>query len=96
MEVFKDNIKILLVCPGKINTKISVNAITSDGNLHGKLDESTAKGMSPEDCAKRILSAIKNNKEEIYVGQQKQRTALWVKRFFPKLFSKLIRKQKPE
>jgi len=52
--------------------------------------------MSAEDCAKRILKAIKKNEKEIYVGQQKQSTALWLKRFFPKLFSNLIRKQKPE
>ena len=96
MEIFNDNVKVLLVCPGKINTKISINALTAEGTQHGKLDESTAKGMSAEDCAKRILKAIKNNEKEIYVGQQKQRTALWLKRFFPKLFSNLIRKQKPE
>jgi len=96
MEILNDNVKVLLVCPGKINTKISINALTAEGTQHGKLDESTANGMSAEDCAKRILKAIKNNEEEIYVGQQKQRTALWLKRFFPKLFSNLIRKQKPE
>ena len=96
MEIYTDNVKVLLVCPGKIKTNISINAVTSDGNKHGIMDESQEKGISAEGCAKQIISAIKSGKEEIYVGQQKQRTALWMKRMFPQWFSNIIRKQKPE
>lgn len=95
MEVFNDNVKVLIACPGKINTNISVNALTGDGGKHNKMDESTAKGVSAEECATQILNGIKNNKEEIYIGGKELR-AVWIKRLFPKLFSKLIRKQKAE
>ncbi len=95
MEIYKDNVNVLIVCPGKIKTNISVNAITSDGSKHNKMDESTELGTSAEECARQIIQAIKNNKEEIFIGGKELRS-VWVKRFFPNLFSKIIRKQKPE
>ncbi len=95
MEVYNDNVKVLLVCPGKIRTNISVNAITSDGGKHNKMDRSTEQGLSAEACAQQILKGIINNTEELFIGGKELR-AVWMKRFFPKLFSKLIRKQTPE
>lgn len=95
MEAYKDNVKVLLVCPGKIRTNISLNAITGSGDKHGKMDDATEQGVSAEQCASQILQAIKSNKEEVFIGGKELR-AVWVKRLFPNLFSKLIRKQKPE
>ena len=57
----KENVKILIVCPGKIRTNISVNAITGDGKKHSIMDESTDKGLSPDACAQQILNGIKNS-----------------------------------
>jgi short-subunit dehydrogenase len=95
MEVQHNNIKVLIVCPGKIKTNISINAITGNGGKHNKMDESQERGLSAEECARQILSGIKKNKEELFIGGKELR-AIWVKRFFPDLFSKLIKKQKPE
>ncbi|MFI5149041.1 MAG: SDR family oxidoreductase [Bacteroidia bacterium] len=96
MEVYKHHIRILLVCPGKIVTNISRNAITANGDAFGKLDEAQAKGMTAEDCASEILFAMNSSKEEVYVGNSKEGRGLLLKRFFPALFSRLIRKQKIE
>lgn len=95
IETYKDNVKILIVCPGKINTNISINAITGDGSKHNKMDESTENGVSAEDCAQQILNGIRKNKEELFIGGS-DLNAIWLKRFFPKLFSRIIRKQKAE
>jgi dehydrogenase/reductase SDR family member 7B len=95
MEIFNDNIKVMIICPGRIKTNISINALTSDGNRHNKMDESTDQGISAEECARQILKGIKNNKEELFIGGKELR-AVWIKRFFPTLFSKMIRKQKAE
>jgi short-subunit dehydrogenase len=95
MEIQHDNVKILIVCPGKVHTNISLNAITSDGGKHNKMDESQKNGVSAEICAQQILKGIKNNKEEIFIGGKELR-AIWVKRMFPALFSRMIKKQKPE
>jgi len=95
MEIYNDNVKVLIICPGKIHTNISVNAITSNGTKHNKMDESTELGISANECAKEIIKGIKNNKEEIFIGGKELR-AVRMKRFFPTLFSKIIRKQKQE
>ncbi len=95
MEVDKDNIKVLMVCPGKIKTNISINAITGSGEKHNKMDNSTEEGLSAEACAGQILNALEKGQEEIFIGGKELR-AVWIKRFFPKLFSKLIKKQKAE
>lgn len=94
MEIYNDNVKILIVCPGKIRTNISVNAITGDGSKHSIMDESTDLGLSPEACAQQILIGIKNNREELFIGAETR--AVLLKRFFPNLFSRIIRNQKIE
>jgi short-subunit dehydrogenase len=95
MEVQKENIRVLIVCPGKVRTNISMNAILGDGRTHSKMDPSTDQGVSAAYCAEKIIQGIGSGKEEIFVGGKELR-AIWVKRFFPGLFSKLIKKQKPE
>jgi dehydrogenase/reductase SDR family protein 7B len=95
MEVDKDNIKVLMVCPGKIRTNISVNAVTASGEKHNKMDPGTDEGLSAEHCAAKILQGVEKGKEEVFIGG-KELLAVWIKRFFPGLFSKLIKKQKAE
>jgi short-subunit dehydrogenase len=95
MEVYDYNIKVLIVCPGKIHTNISVNALTGDGKTHNKMDASTEQGVSAKYCAEQILKGIKNNKEEIFIGG-KELKAIWIKRYFPNMFSRMIRKQPKE
>lgn len=94
LETESLGIKTLIVCPGKVKTNVSVNAVTSDGLAHNKMDESHADAMSAEECAKQIIVGIKNNEEEILIGG-KELMAVKIKRFFPKLFGKIIRKQSP-
>lgn len=94
LEVEKQGISVLMVCPGKIKTTISLKAISADGGIHNKMDESHENAMSAGECARQIISGILNNKEEIFVGG-KELLIVKIKRFLPKLFSKLIRKQSP-
>ncbi len=94
LEVEKNNVKVLLVCPGKIKTNISNNAILADGSKHAKMDESHVNAMTAEECAKKILSAIENNKQEILIGRKEVLT-VYMKRFFPSLLYKILRKQSP-
>ncbi|MBX3164949.1 MAG: SDR family oxidoreductase [Bacteroidetes bacterium] len=94
LETEKFGIKTLIVCPGKIKTNVSLNAVTSDGKKHNEMDKSHANAMSAEECALQIISAIQKNKEEIFVGG-KELLIIKIRWFFPKLFSVLIRKQSP-
>lgn len=94
LETEKKGIKIMMVCPGKIKTSVSVNAATSKGTAHGKMDEGHEAGMRAEECAAQIINGIETNQEEIYVGG-KELAMVKIKRFFPKMFAKLVRKQNP-
>lgn len=95
MEVYENNIKVLIVCPGKIRTNISVNALKGDGNKFNVMDKGQEEGMPAEECATIILDGIRKGKYEILMGG-KEVMAVYVKRFFPKFFTGFIRKQKRE
>ncbi len=94
LETEKKGLSVLVVCPGKIKTNVSINAASNDGNAHNQMDESHKDAMSAEECARRIITGILDNKEEIFIGG-KELLIVKIKRFLPKLFGKLIRKQSP-
>jgi len=92
LEVENDNIKVTIACPGKINTDISLNALTAEGDKHGVMDHNQQTGMSAEECVKQLFQAVEKNKKEVLIGN-KEIKAVTLKRFFPGLFWKVIRKQ---
>lgn len=92
LEEEKNNVNVTIVCPGKINTDISVNAINGEGAKHGVMDHNQATGMSVEECVKQILTAVEKNKKEVLIGN-KEIKAVTLKRFFPSFFWKIIKKQ---
>ncbi len=88
-EHYNDNIKVTMICPGFIRTNLQ--ALTHDGSLLKKNEPTQFSRKSADWCARKIINAIEKKKEEVYLGG----TEVWgvyLKRFFPKLFSKLIRK----
>jgi short-subunit dehydrogenase len=91
-EHYQDNINVTLVCPGFVNTNVSKNALTGDGTPQGTMDVATRNGIAPERLALLIVKAIKTNKQEVYLAGAKEKLGVYVKRFFPKLFSVLVRK----
>lgn len=91
IEEFGNNIKVTIVCPGYVKTNVSINALNGDGKKHGVMEEGQAKGMSPEKLAKRILRVIKRNREEVYVGGAEV-LPHQVKRYFPRVFSFIIKR----
>jgi len=93
LEVEEYNIRVLIVCPGKIKTNVSNNAILANGNNHNIIDPSHIHAMSADECAQRIMKGISQNKEEIFVGR-KELLMVDIKRFLPRLFSKMVRKVK--
>jgi len=92
-EVYNQNIAITIICPGFIKTNVSLNALTASGAAQGTMDDAQANGMSAAECAGKIVSAIKDKSEEVYIGG-KETKAVWLKRFFPKYFSKRVREAK--
>lgn len=94
LEIETKGLSVLIVSPGKIKTNVSLNAEAGTGSSHNKMDESHENAMSAEECARQIVAGIFANKEELFIGG-KELLAVKIKRFFPKLFGKIIRKQSP-
>ena len=94
-ELYKDNVKVLIVRPGFINTDVSTKLLTETGKEYGIKSESQNKGTSPADCAKGILRAIKGNRDHKFVGGY-EIFSVFVKQYFPGMFYKLMRKMTKE
>jgi short-subunit dehydrogenase len=91
-EVYEDQISVTLVCPGFVTTNVSKNALTGDGSPQQTMDKATQNGIAPAHFARLMAKAIQQKKEEIYIAGFKEKLAVFVKRMFPKLLSKMIRK----
>jgi dehydrogenase/reductase SDR family protein 7B len=92
-EVFDKNIFITIVTPGFIKTNVSVNALTEDGKALNQMDEAQVNGMTAEKCARKIIAGIVKEKNELLIGG-KERFGVYIMRFFPALFAKIVRKVK--
>ncbi|HAN19404.1 MAG: short-chain dehydrogenase [Bacteroidetes bacterium GWC2_33_15] len=93
-EVYQHNIKVLIAFPGRVQTNISLHALTKDGTAHGKMDDGQALGISAEKCAIQYLRAIEKDKKEVLIGSS-ELLMVYIHKFLPKLFYKLARKIKP-
>ena len=91
-ELFNDHIAVTLICPGFVKTNISLNALTGDGSPQEKMDTATNNGIEPTRFAKLMVRAITKKKEEVYIAGAKEKLGVYVKRFFPKVLSIMIRK----
>ncbi|MCL4140871.1 UNVERIFIED_CONTAM: hypothetical protein GTU68_012885 [Idotea baltica] len=94
LECQEHNIKVLMVCPGRIRTEISIASLSADGSIHGKMDPGQTKGYAVEDCAKDIIKAMEKGKHEVYVGGYDQ-YIIYIKRFFPSIFRQIAQRLKP-
>lgn len=92
-EHSQDGIVVTMICPGFIRTNVSINALTGDGSPLGAMDEAQDKGMSPDASAKIIFNAIIKQRKEVLVGG-KETLAVYLKRFFPSLFARILAKAK--
>ena len=90
-EVYDSGISITIVCPGFIATDISLNAVVGDGSKQGTMDEKTGAGMTALQCAKKLSKAVDRKKPEVYIGRT-EIIAIYLKRFFPNLLRRIIRK----
>lgn len=95
-ELWKDShsIYVTLVCPGWVRTNISMNALIGDGSKLNQMDTTTDAGLEAKTVAKRIIAAIKHKENEVYIGGLKEVSAVYLKRWMPGLFARIVRKAK--
>jgi short-subunit dehydrogenase len=88
-EVRKEGIGVSFVIPGFINTPILKKAVDGRGNVTGKNLDVNEKGMSTEECARKMIRAIKKGKQEALVGRS-EKLSVYFHRFFPGIFNQII------
>lgn len=86
-----DAIPVTMICPGFIHTPITLSAVTGDGSPLGKMDDAQYKGKPADWCAQKIVKAIKQRKDEVYIGGI-ETLGVRFKRLFPRWFARYIRK----
>ncbi len=93
-EYYNQGIRVTIVCPGRVKTNISVNALDKGGEKHGTMDPGQDNGMPADKAAKQIVRAIAKGKREILIGRG-ELIMVYIKRFFPSLCARLARRIKP-
>lgn len=94
LEQKENHINISTIIAGPINTNISSNALTSTGESQGFKDRMQEEGLPVNVAVRKILNGVIKKKEEIHIGR-KELIPIYIKRFFPSLFTPIMLKQKP-
>jgi NADP-dependent 3-hydroxy acid dehydrogenase YdfG len=90
-ECWRENILVTLVCPGYVQTNVSVNALTGTGGKQNTMDEATAKGIPADVCARRIVLATSEGRHEVNIAGPKETLGLVLKRTWPGLLARMLR-----
>lgn len=91
-EVSDSGLHVSTITPGFIRTAISENALKGDGSKFGEMDSNIKGGMDVSECARVIMKGLRKRKPEIAVGRGMEMQILWIKRFFPLLAFKIIKR----
>lgn len=94
-EIYEQGLRVTIVCPGYIRTPISLHALNATGEKHGRMDDNQTKGMAPAVFARKLTRAVRNGKNEVYIGGY-EIVGIYLQRFFPGLLSYILRRRKPE
>lgn len=92
LEEEKNNIHVTIAYPGKINTEISKSALNASGDAHGEMDHNQETGMPTNVCVEKLLKAVTKRKKSVLIGN-KEIWAVYIKRYMPSLFWRIIKKQ---
>lgn len=95
IENRENRVRASVIIPGRVKTNISLNALTSTGREHGKMDAGQAGGISAAKAARIILRGLDRNKREILVGGN-ELIMLYIRKFFPAIFFNIASRIKPE
>ena len=93
-ELLKDNIGVTIISPGRVNTPISMNALTKDGTAHGKYDKGQQNGVPVAKCVSKIIAAIEEKRRDVIIAKE-ERIVYWIHMWSKRLFYRLASKVNP-
>jgi len=89
-ELHYKNIKVSVICPGYVNTNLSVNALTGDGKQYGVTDKTTSNGMSPVTLSYSVVDAVVNYQHEVIIADAKTKLGILLSAILPSLWYRII------
>ncbi|WP_101676134.1 SDR family oxidoreductase [Alloalcanivorax mobilis] len=92
-EEHQAGVRVTMVLPGFVRTQVSVNALTGEGQAHGAMDDVQANGMDPAECARRLVEAVQRGRDQVIIAGR-EGAGIYLKRWAPGLYRRLIRKIK--
>lgn len=91
-EVWRDGIRICLICPGFIGTHLSYAALLGDGTVQGRMDDDHARAYPAARCAEDIIAGLVRGEEELLIGGR-EKYFIYLHRFFPGVFRRMVRRK---
>ncbi|PHN06105.1 SDR family NAD(P)-dependent oxidoreductase [Flavilitoribacter nigricans] len=67
-EIAGSGVKITIIVPGIIQTRITAHALDGGGHLFGRVEQTFQSAYPVEKAAGKILQAVLREKEEVFVG----------------------------
>ena len=89
MEHHNDNIKVSLLCPGFVQTNVTINALTGDGSTLGHDDPATKNGLEVSAFCRKAIRALDAKAWETYFGR-KEKLGVHLKRLSQKLLHAVV------
>ena len=99
-ELASSNISVHVVSPGYIRTDLSKSAITGDGKLYGKMDDTTASGANPDEVAVAVLDGVSKRRRSkgggsdfVVAAGLSAKIAIWLRLLAPGFLEKKLQKR---
>lgn len=91
MEHEKDKINVTMICPGFVQTNVTINALTESGAPLGTNDPGTENGLNCVSFCKKMRQAIDQKKAEVYFGK-KEKWGVFIKRLSNRMLHRIVMK----
>lgn len=88
-ENLKNDLHVLVACPGFTASDIRNTALSADGSSQGESPREEAKMMTAEEVADRIFTAVIHRKRDLVMTINGKLTVL-LNKFFPGLMDKVV------
>ena len=88
-ENLKNNLHVLVACPGFTSSNIRNAALSQDGTTQNESPREENKMMSAVEVAKHIFAAVINRKRDLLLTTNGKLT-VWLNKFFPSMMDKVV------
>ena len=94
LEVSPEGLNVLLVCPGFVRTNVARNSLNKEGTAINQSNPKIEHGLHPSYVAEKIIEGIEKRKQEIIIAGTPEKTAVLMKRLFPRAFTSFMQRRK--